>query len=76
MGPKTIRPSGTRHPHPHDAVRRGAFDALSKERDLPQAARLSPEIVLRSVVFPAPLAPMSATTSPSSTDSDTSSALP
>ena len=39
----------------------------------PEAARLSPEIVLRSVVLPAPLAPMSATTSLSSTDSDTRS---
>ena len=41
------------------------------KRIAPSETRLMPEIVRRVVVLPAPLEPISATSSPSATDSDT-----
>ena len=74
IGPKTRRPSGT-CAMPILTMRCGDVPSMrSPQNEIsPDAARLSPEIVLSSVVLPAPLAPMSATTSPSSTVSDTRS---
>ena len=44
-----------------------APDVLAGKLDLPEIGRLSPAIVSRVVVLPAPLGPSSATTSPGRT---------
>ena len=45
--------------------------SLPSSRMRPDVTGRTPEIVLRVVVLPAPLAPMRATTSPASTENDT-----
>jgi hypothetical protein len=54
-------------------VRGQADDAQPRKTIAPKRARISPQIVDGSVVFPAPLAPTTNTIAPSPTSSETSS---
>src|SRR3990170_363249 len=65
MGAKSWRPSGTSE-QPRKTIFSGGSFPISRisNRISPERARSSPETVRRSVVFPAPLAPMIVTISP------------
>src|SRR5512140_1685703 len=65
MGAKTWRPSGTSE-HPRKTILSGGNFPISfmSKRISPDRAGISPETVLRRVVFPAPFAPMIVTISP------------
>src|SRR5512139_2873489 len=65
MGAKTCRPSGTSE-QPWKTTFSGGSLPMSfmSKRISPERARRSPEMVLRRLVFPAPLAPMIVTISP------------
>src|SRR5512139_2925791 len=65
MGAKTCRPSGTRE-HPWKTTFSGGSFPMSfvSNRISPERAGRRPEMVLRRLVFPAPLAPMIVTISP------------
>jgi hypothetical protein len=60
-----------RDPAVDDLVRRHARDVLAVERDRAALAGVRPEIERSVVDLPAPLEPISVTTSPSSTVSET-----
>ena len=61
-------------PEPGELVRAHPVAARSpSKRTLPASARTKPQMTLNSVVFPAPLGPMTPTTSPGATVSETSS---
>ena len=66
------RPSGQCE-IPSDTIRSAGARVMSapSKRIAPSETRLMPEIVRRVVVLPAPLEPISATSSPSATESDT-----
>src|SRR5574341_2211915 len=68
MGAKSCRPSGTSE-QPRKTIRSGGSFPISRvsKRISPERALIRPEIVLSSVVFPAPFAPMIATISPART---------
>ena len=70
-GPKICRPSGTRtQPRPTTASAPRPAISWVPRRMEPDQGRTIPAIELRSVLFPAPLAPTMATISPSSTCND------
>src|SRR3990172_2444532 len=65
MGAKSWRPSGTSEESRKTIFSGGSFPiSRISNRISPERARSSPETVRRSVVFPAPLAPMIVTISP------------
>src|SRR5512140_1099856 len=65
MGAKTWRPSGTSEQPRKTIFSGGSFEIASMSKRIsPDRAGISPETVLRRLVFPAPLAPMIVTISP------------